>query len=123
MLFRNNTRWMNNYFTLPGGKVEKNESVLAAAVREVEEEVGVTLTQVRHVATVYDRADDEEDDLKWIHIVFHADAWSGELYNAEPALHSELQWFDPKDLPDSVMPLIRVCVEAWLNKEGYVEHE
>lgn len=123
MLFRKNTRWMNDCFSLPGGKVEKNESVWVAAVREAEEEMGVTPTGIRHVATIYDKADDEEDDMKWVHLVFHAETWSGELHNAEPALHSELQWFNPGDLPDSVMPLMRVCVEAWLNKKGYVEHE
>jgi 8-oxo-dGTP diphosphatase len=41
---RKNTGWYDNYYGLPGGKVEPGESFTHAAIREINEEVGVAVT-------------------------------------------------------------------------------
>lgn len=43
LLLRANTNWMKNHYGLPAGKVENDESFLACAVRETEEEVGLSI--------------------------------------------------------------------------------
>lgn len=107
---RSNTGWMDGRYGLPAGKVEKLETFLQAAVREAKEEVGVGLdpTDLKHVLTVHrDSPDDEVDgDMTWVDVFFEAAKWQGEPYNAEPHMHSEIAWLDPRNLPETVIPIM-----------------
>jgi 8-oxo-dGTP diphosphatase len=107
-VLRQNTQWMNGYYGLPSGKIEKGESAVQAAIREAKEEVGVTITpdQLQHVLT-----GDRHDEIDWIDICFEASGWEGEPYNAEPHIHSELSWLDPDDLPENIIPSVRFYIE------------
>ncbi|MDB5164517.1 MAG: hypothetical protein JWL89_143 [Candidatus Saccharibacteria bacterium] len=103
-LLRENTSWMNGYYTVPAGKIEKNEPVLKAAVREAKEEVGVDIApeNLRLVLTA-----DRHDEIDWVDFWFEVSEWQGELSNAEPDVHSELVWLDLNKLPENVVPSVR----------------
>lgn len=107
-LLRENTAWMNGYYGLPSGKIEKGESALQAAIREAKEEIGVTITagQLKYIFT-----GDRHDKIDWIDLCFEATGWEGEPHNAEPHVHGEFVWLDPNDLPDNVVPYVRFYVE------------
>jgi 8-oxo-dGTP diphosphatase len=83
---------------LPSGKLDAGESVLAAAVREVREEVGVLVEpgDLRHVHTLHVNGSGPEPRLG---LFFEACRWSGEPANREPAKCSGVQWFRLGDLP------------------------
>jgi 8-oxo-dGTP pyrophosphatase MutT (NUDIX family) len=87
---------------LPSGKLDAGESVLAAAVREAEEEVGVVLdpADLRLVHTVHARRTGLEPRLG---LFFEARTWAGEPVNREPDKCSELGWFDLDALPDDLI--------------------
>lgn len=104
-VLRSNTDWMEGYYGLPAGKVEKNESFTNAAIREAHEEVGVNIipNDLKHLMTAHRR----EPDSVWVDLFFTPAKYEGELYNAEPNVHSELAWYDPKNLPENVIPAIR----------------
>jgi len=108
-VLRSNTDWMNGYYGLPAGKVEKNESFLAAAVREAKEEVGVKIVpaNLKHLMTAHRI----EPDSIWVDIFFTPLTYGGELYNAEPHVHSELAWLDPKKLPGNIVPAVRFYID------------
>jgi 8-oxo-dGTP diphosphatase len=108
-VLRANTQWMNGYYGLPSGKVEKNERFMAAAVREAKEEVGVTIAEdnLSHAVTVH-RYD---VDIQWVDVLFEVSSWEGEPYNAEPHMHSELVWLDLDNLPENVIPSVRYELE------------
>jgi len=110
-LLRGNTSWMNGYYTLPAGKVEKNEPYTKAALREVYEEAGVKVSEdnLRHVLTMH-RQEAEDVDNTWVDVFFEAVDYSGEPYNAEPHVHGELVWFDPDELPDKVIPMQKTAL-------------
>lgn len=46
-------RWSNNRWTLPGGTIEKGETEVAAAIREMKEETGLALDWVTPVADIH----------------------------------------------------------------------
>lgn len=119
-VLRENTGWMDGYYSLPSGKIEKAESFLTGAVREAHEEVGVTIepANLQPLLTVHRNANDVTE---WIDIYFEATSWTGEPYNAEPEKHRELTWLDPKDLPESVIPSIRQALEQIAAGSIYTE--
>ena len=42
---RANTSWMDGFYGFPAGKVEKDEPIFQAAIREAREEVGVEINE------------------------------------------------------------------------------
>ncbi len=95
---------MNNYYGLPSGKVEKNETFVQAAIREAEEEVGAKLTtdNLKYVHTVHRLADDP-----WVDVYFEVINYGGCLTNAEPHMHSKLDWLDVNNLPNNIIPAVK----------------
>jgi 8-oxo-dGTP diphosphatase len=94
---RANTGYMDRRYDLPSGHVERGESLLHAAVRELREETGVTV---------------DETDLKLWHInqfaannedyynfFFVANAWQGEPKIMEAEKCDDMQFFALDDLP------------------------
>ncbi len=79
-----------------GGKVEPSESSQQAAVRETEEEIGVTITEYNQVAEIeFDQYFKGEHALMRIHVYF-ATSWSG-----EPTESDEMRprWYSINNLP------------------------
>ena len=82
--------WPCHWDTI-GGRVEAGESLEEALVREVQEEVGVTPTQFRLIATVNERQPEIYGEV--LHHIYAVTGWQG----GEPANvcdeHTELSWF------------------------------
>jgi 8-oxo-dGTP diphosphatase len=96
--------WPSHWDTI-GGRVEEGESLEAALIREAQEEVGVTPTGFKLIATVRERNPEIYGDA--LHHVYVVTAWLG----GEPANvcdeHTELRWFSVDEirlLPNIVDP-------------------
>ena len=87
--------WPGHWDTI-GGRVEQGETLDAALVREAREEVGVTPTRFRLIATVRERQPDIHGDA--LHHVYAVTAWQ----DGEPANvcdeHTELKWFSVSEM-------------------------
>jgi 8-oxo-dGTP diphosphatase len=87
--------WPGHWDTI-GGRVEVGESIEEALVREVREEVGVTPTEFRLIATVRERQPEIYGDA--LHHVYAVTKWQG----GEPANvcdeHTELKWFSVSEM-------------------------
>ena len=90
---------------LIAGKLEPGESASQAAIREVQEECGITVVPENlHFVTAMHRHLGE-DEPGWIDVFFAADRWTGDLVNGEPHKCSELVWAPIEDLPADTVDL------------------
>ncbi|HVW23069.1 MAG TPA: NUDIX domain-containing protein [Candidatus Saccharimonadales bacterium] len=118
-VLRENTGWNDGNYCLPSGKVEENESAMAAAIREAKEEAGIDLKSANlKPALVVHRNSPDSD---WIDVLFEAVDWEGEPYNAEPHIHKELAWLDVHNLPENMVPAVRFYTEQFLAGNHYAE--
>ncbi len=120
LTLRSNTDWMNHYYGLAAGKVEKNESFTQAAIREAKEEIGIDVKpeDLKHVLTIHRKSEDKY----WVDVFFEVEKWEGEPYNAEPEVHSEIAWADPGNLPENTIPIIFFAFEQIKEGKTYSEY-
>lgn len=122
-VLRANTNYMDGFYDLPSGKVEKEERLSRASKREGGEEAGVkiALSGLRLVHVMH-RLGEDSEPKEWLDTYFEASEYQGEPYNAEPKSHDELAYFDPKKLPDNLIPAVRFAIEKIEAGEIYSEY-
>jgi mutator protein MutT len=115
---RINTGYKDGEWSLIGGHLEGGETARQAAVREVKEEIGVTIEQkdlhffnVAHLITNSER----------IHFSFFADKWEGNPMNNEPNTATEAEWFPINNLPDNTTDLSKATINWYKGKIAYSE--
>lgn len=88
-------------FSLPGGKVEKNESPLQAIKRETFEEIGLKLKkkQLHFLHTLQRKRKQQVDELVYF---FSCNKWEGKLAVKEPHKFKAIRWFDKNALPQDL---------------------
>jgi 8-oxo-dGTP diphosphatase len=67
-----------NHWTIPGGVIEGDESPKQAGIREVNEEIGLNLSDVSFVCVDYTRADKTKNKNESLQFIFSAGKLSGE---------------------------------------------
>lgn len=87
---------------LPAGKLDAGESVLDAAVREADEEIGVRIDpgDLRLVHTLHVKGPGREPRLG---LFFEAQRWHGTPENREPEKCSAIAWFRLDGLPERLI--------------------
>ena len=83
--------WPDHWDTI-GGRVEAGETLEAALVREVQEEIGVTPTRFELIATVRERQPERYGEM--LHHIYAVTQWSGGAPANVCDEHSELRWFE-----------------------------
>jgi len=120
---RHNTDWMSGYWNFPGGLLEENETLTAAAAREAYEEIGVTIDPfsftLAHVLHVHANAKNTQDIIG---IYFITQLWKGTPYNKEPHRHSNAQWFDINTLPEHITEHALLALQSITVDKKYSEH-
>ena len=98
---------------LPSGKLDRGESVPAAAVREAREEVGVRVdpADLRHVHTSHVTASGVEPRLG---LFFTTTRWTGEPVNSEPDKCSAVRWFGLDALPEDLIAYSAAGIRGYL---------
>lgn len=106
---RQNTGYEDGAWHLPSGHLEAGESVVAALIREAEEEVGVII---------------DEHEAEFCHVMHNSSSggrvaffftvhrWTGEPENREPDKCSGLRWFPLGALPEQLIPYCRAALES-----------
>ena len=118
LLRRFQTGYRDEYFSVPAGHLDGDESVRKAGVREAREEIGVRIDPGdMNFAGVFHRREDEER----VDFFFHVRAWMGEPFNAEPEKCDQLLWADPNTLPKNTIPYICMAIDNYRRGKLYEE--
>lgn len=115
---RDSNPQFNGRWHLPSGKLDAGESVLDAAVREAEEEVGVLIDpqDLRHVHTVHVAGSGPEPRLG---LFFETRLWIGEPANREPDKCSAIAWFPFAALPDPLIEYPAAGIHAYQREVAF----
>jgi mutator protein MutT len=119
LLRRFNTGFRDGEYTVPAGHMDGGETVMQAAVREGQEEVGVDIAEQNMTfSTVMHRIEDEErvDFFVQVH------KWDGEPFNAEPDKCDDIRWVDISSLPDNTVPYVRQALNNYQRNIPFDEY-
>src|SRR5919199_6095817 len=91
-------------WSLPGGLVERGETVVQAAMREAREETGLEVQCTRLVG-VYSRPHWRDDGY---HVIVLAAEPVGGVLQPDADETVDVRYFDPATLPESLVPMLRL---------------
>ena len=112
LLRRFNTGFRDGEYSVPAGHLDGNETVMAAAAREAEEEVGVQIEPEHLVfSSVMHRLDGEER----VDFFVRATSWHSEPFNNEPDKCDDVRWAAINALPENTVPYIRRALQNHLD--------
>lgn len=106
MLLRANTGYMDGHWAVPAGHVELGESAVAAALRELKEEVGLEVAPADLVpVTAMHRTGGNGDPIdERVDFFFTTSRWTGEPSIMEPEKAAGLDWYPLDKLPEPLVP-------------------
>jgi mutator protein MutT len=108
---RFNTGYADGQYSVPAGHLDGGETVLEAAAREAEEEVGVRIDlDAMEFSTVMHRMEEEER----VDFFVQVRRWQGEPFNAEPEKCDDLCWVEVDQLPVNVVAYVRQALRNHL---------
>jgi 8-oxo-dGTP diphosphatase len=97
----------------PGGKLNFNEAVKDCALRELDEEVGIKIKNLKF-ATIHEDFFHETDE-HWISLILVSDYQSGEVVLKEPEKCEGWEWVSWENLPKPVSPLVQGLISSKFN--------
>lgn len=105
-------------YTLPGGHIEKGESIVDAVVREMKEETGLTVYNPKLCGVKQFPL----EDGRYIVFLFCADEFSGQVISSE---EGTMHWVNKDDLSnvntvEDFQELLRVMLDENLSEFQYV---
>jgi 8-oxo-dGTP pyrophosphatase MutT (NUDIX family) len=112
LLRRFNTGFRDGEYSVPAGHLNGGETVIAAAAREAEEEIGV---QIEARDTIFSSVMHRIEGDERVDFFVHVHKWQGEPFNAEPEKCDDLYWADVDQLPANTIPYVRRAIENHLN--------
>ena len=120
LLLRQNTGYSDGMYSLPAGHIDPGESVKTAMKREAKEEIGIEIDpdDLTIACSMYRNADDDER----MDFFLTVDRWKGEIKNMEPHKCVELKYFSINDLPNNLIPHVKMGIESSLNGISFVEY-
>jgi len=107
---RANTGYMDGMLGVPAGHLDADETLTKAAVREAEEEVGLVVQgEDLEMICLHHRKANRE----YIDVYFMCSRWEGEPQNMEPEKCAGVAWHDMDNLPENMIPEVKLAIENY----------
>lgn len=107
-------------YSIPGGSLELGETFEAGAIREMIEELGITIVNPKVVAITNNLETYRAEGVHFISVILVAKSFKGEPTIMEPGKCEKLLWVNPKNLPQPHFDASRLAIECHLNDKVYV---
>ena len=113
----------NGLWGLPGGSMEPGEKFEEAAKREVYEEVGIKIDELR-LFGIYSGEDriityPNGDICCVTGIIFKVGSYSGQIQNNAPEV-MEHKFFNKRNIPNDIKPFDKLYITDWMNNPDHV---
>lgn len=117
-LLQNRTKSDWRGYTLPGGHIERGESVVGAVIREMKEETGLTILNPRLCGVKQFPI----ENGRYIVFLFETDEFTGEVVSSD---EGRVEWIDKSALSSiaavtDLQELINVMLDDGLNEFQYI---
>jgi 8-oxo-dGTP pyrophosphatase MutT (NUDIX family) len=121
LLRRARTGYLDGWYALPGGHLERGESVAACAIRECLEETGIVIdaARLRPVAVMPYRSHDQQG----VDFIMACDDIDGEPRLAEPDRCDDIGFWSIDALPQKTVPYIAHALELAQRGEWFLEFQ
>ncbi len=120
-ILRSHTGYMDGYYTLPSGHVERGELPIKGMVREAKEEVGIDINPKDLTFAHLMIRPEENETGERMDVFFEVQFWQGEPQNTEPEKHEKIEWLDPNDYLVPWMPYQKKAIENIFRDIKYSE--
>ncbi|MBQ8994743.1 MAG: NUDIX domain-containing protein [Oscillospiraceae bacterium] len=99
-------------WTVPGGKQEMGETMFEGAIREVQEETGLVISDLE----LFSASDDIAPDRHFVTLQFIAHSHEGEPKVMEPEKEDEWRWFPLNALPSNLYSPTKRFLDKYLER-------
>lgn len=119
---RQNSGYYDEWYGVPAGHVDGNESLKSAMIREAKEELDIDIKE-EDLTLVHTLHRAKTGDYERLDFFFTCDTWEGEPRIAEPDKCTELTWIDPTDESVDIMPHVRRVIARVETGENYSDED
>lgn len=108
---------LDGTWTLPAGKVKRNETLIEAAIRKAKAEVNLDVDDLEIVSI----ADDINEYAHFVTIGLLANSYKGNIDLGNTLEHVDYKFFNLEELPDNLCEPSKKILNNYLNKRIYKE--
>lgn len=107
------------FWALPGGKMELGETFEQTAIREVAEETGIRLDNVRLIALTNNLATYRDEGIHFISAILLTSDIEQQPQRREPDRCEKWQWYRLDELPEPLFEASRQALRNWQEGKFY----
>ncbi|EKN5092119.1 nucleotide triphosphate diphosphatase NUDT15 [Yersinia enterocolitica] len=111
------------YWSIPGGHMEAGESFEQAAQREIFEETGLNINEMKVIGLCNNLATWREEGKHTVSVCLLAQHPGGRPELKEPDKCQQWLWCDPRELPEPHFETSRHAIDLWLNQQFYFPYD